>query len=421
HQQWLQATNLFGIHALISGRALDSPNFRRYLRGWQDQVSAVVLKRGRGHSLAVFLDNLDRRQDPIQEEAFLRASAMARDWGGLVFVCLRPSTFFRSRTEGVLDAVAPKTITIVSPKTSVLLKKRFQYAQRFARGETVIRRQSLRGPMGQNVTLDLPRVAELLECFGESFFRERKLTTLFEAVSNGNVRDLLRYVKSVITSKHLNTEKILARIHRRYRVPDHEALRALLYGDFWHYDPGKSIFLNMFDIVRADPAEHFSRLLTLQYLARVNDGPRNSGFTGLTEISQYLCQLGYSGQHARETVEVLYGRKCCEGRVSGVEWANLGSELRVTSLGKYHVMQLVKTFEYFDAIVVDTPILDPAIRMAISDERAISHRLQRGRLLLDYLNNCSAAIQDADAVAIWQEIYHEVSGDISRIAAAIES
>jgi len=47
------------------------------------------LKEGKGYSVAVFLDNLDRRNDDIQEEAFLRASAMARHWSALVFVCLR--------------------------------------------------------------------------------------------------------------------------------------------------------------------------------------------------------------------------------------------------------------------------------------------------------------------------------------------
>lgn len=51
------------------------------------------LKKGRGHSNAIFFDNLDRRGDDLQEEAFLRASAMARDWSSLVFVCLRPGTF----------------------------------------------------------------------------------------------------------------------------------------------------------------------------------------------------------------------------------------------------------------------------------------------------------------------------------------
>src|SRR6185437_4675236 len=40
----LQATNLFGIHALASGRELDRPNLRRYSCGRQDQLSAVVVE-----------------------------------------------------------------------------------------------------------------------------------------------------------------------------------------------------------------------------------------------------------------------------------------------------------------------------------------------------------------------------------------
>ena len=95
------------------------------------------LRKGRGQSISIFFDNLDRRVDPIQEEAFLKASAMARDWGCLVFVCLRPSTFFRSKGDGVLDSLAPKTISVVSPKLSVVLKKRFRYARRLAKGENI--------------------------------------------------------------------------------------------------------------------------------------------------------------------------------------------------------------------------------------------------------------------------------------------
>ena len=56
------------------------------------------VKGGSGHSVAIFLDNLDRRIDTIQEEAFLRASAMARDWSALVFVCLRQAHFIAQRT-----------------------------------------------------------------------------------------------------------------------------------------------------------------------------------------------------------------------------------------------------------------------------------------------------------------------------------
>jgi hypothetical protein len=49
------------------------------------------LKKGRKISLALFFDNLDRRSWRIQEEAFLKASAIARDWASLVFICLGQS------------------------------------------------------------------------------------------------------------------------------------------------------------------------------------------------------------------------------------------------------------------------------------------------------------------------------------------
>jgi hypothetical protein len=92
------------------------------------------LRLGRSQSIALFLDNLDRRDDHIQEEAFLLASAMARDWACLVFVCLRPDTFYLSRSQGVLDSVAPKVITVASPPSSPILKRRFRYASQMAKG-----------------------------------------------------------------------------------------------------------------------------------------------------------------------------------------------------------------------------------------------------------------------------------------------
>ena len=79
------------------------------------------IKFARNSSVAIFFDNLDRRSESIQEEAFLRASAIARDWASLVYVCLRPNTFYRSKTFGVLDSVAPLVINVVSPRTEHLV------------------------------------------------------------------------------------------------------------------------------------------------------------------------------------------------------------------------------------------------------------------------------------------------------------
>jgi len=374
------------------------------------------LKQARGYSLAIFLDNLDRRHDPIQEEAFLMASAMARDWACLVFVCLRPDTFYRSKQDGVLDSLAPKIITVSSPKTMILLKKRFQYAHEIAEGSHSSNERIQRSSLGREVTLSLPSVASFFVCCIQSL-RNKRLVALFDAVCNGNVRNLLRYTNQIITSKHLNTKKILEKIPSGYLIPVHEVLRALLYGDSMHYDPDRSVFVNLFDIVRADPMEHFSRFLVLHYLNRVALGPQPGHFCSVADVIQYLCQLGYAAEHVRDTIEFLYGKACCTSRVVGLKWTELiaSDVIRITTLGRYHVNALVNTFQYFDAITVDTPILDQNVRKTTVDVEGINRRLYRAEAFVDYLDKCSNAIQDSDAIQLWKDCFEKVNSEIRAI------
>jgi hypothetical protein len=373
------------------------------------------LKHARNISVAIFLDNLDRRDDPIQEEAFLRASAMSRDWACLVFVCLRPSTFYRSKESGVLDSVAPKVIAIASPKTGVLLKKRFLYAQDLANGELPPGTAAARSPLGREITVHLPRVAEFLGCCAESFFRDRDLSMVFEAASNGNVRDLLRYVRQMITSKHLNTDKILEEIPNGYRIPDFEAIRALIFGDYMHYDPTRSIFVNVFDTIHADRSENFSRFLVMHYLNRVAPGSPTFGFCPVATVQQYLCQLGYSADHAIQTLQFLYEKNCVESRVLGLPWTRGIVDLRVTTLGRYHVNQLVRTFMYVDAVVIDTPILDSTIRTSIEDVQDIFGRVQRAVDFVEYLNACANSLRDADSNRLWSDTYADLQKSIREV------
>ena len=370
------------------------------------------IKRGRKNLIAIFLDNLDRRDDVIQEEAFLRASAMARDWAGSIFVCLRPSTFYRSKQSGVLYWAAPKTISIVSPKTSVLLRKRFHYCA-FIGGRHNTTGVHAWPALQRSSTRPAP-VADFLNCCAESF-RDPELVTLFSSVSNGNVRDLLRYVKQFITSQHLDTQKILDKIRHGYRIPPHEAQRALLFGDWLHYDPSRSIIVNVFDITKADRSEHLSRFLTLHFLNRINRSDTSRGFCAINDLEQYLCQLGFSGEHGRNTIEFLYNKHCCEGSIPGVEWDEIGDCVRITSLGRYHASHLVGTFQYLDAIIVDTPILDEELRARINDDRQIRSRLVRCREFIEYLDECSKLIQDSDAIQLWRDVYSSVADNIESI------
>lgn len=90
-------------------------------------------------------------------------------------------------------------------------------------------------------------------------------------------------------------------------------------------------------------------------------------------------------------------------------------------LGKYHVVDLVKTFVYMDAITVDTPILDDKIKKLITDVENIHHRLERGERFVQYLNDCAFGIKDAEFQQAWGEVSAAVTAEISSIKYDLES
>ena len=375
------------------------------------------IRSGRKQSVAIFFDNLDRRPQDIQEEAYLKASAIARDWAAMVFVCLRPNTFQHSKRFGVLDSVAPKIIVVNSPRTGPVVARRIKYAKRYAEGEIIPKR----APFSQEYSFRMPSVAKFLECLAESFRRNAKLCDLFGAISNGNTREMLTYVYNCVISMHLDSQEILDHLERdgKYIIPDHHALRAILYGDSMHYDPERSVFINLFDLQQTNPLQHFSRHLVLHYLIGIPESHPAYGFCSLKDVVRYLCQQSLEESHVVWTIRYLFERKLIESRDPIEEWRNEMSDLRITTLGKYHETILLNQFTYVDAMAIDTPILKDDARTAIMDVFNINDRLKRAKNFVDYLNACSSAITGSAPKAVWLAAHTQVLDSIKNIESSV--
>lgn len=373
------------------------------------------IKGSRGKSIAIFFDNLDKRLPVIQEEAFLRSSAMARDWDALIFVCLRPDTYYSSKKSGVLDSIAPKIISITAPDAKILLKKRFEYGAMLAEGRVG------ETPSGRDISVELPTVAQFITGCCLNSLRNRKLVSLFESASNGNARSLLQYAEKIITNGHLDTQKIMEKIEKggSYTIADHEAERSLLYGDYQHYDPKGSVFINVFDLRHSEPIEHFYKLFLLDFLNRSSSSGIQHGYCRLKDIINYSSQLGYTVDYIKEMTKELLGFKYCRTSTREDSLSDDNVLIGITSLGRYHINVLVKKFTYIDAIVIDTPIIDETVRSKINDIKPIAKRLGRADLFLNYLNECSNHLQDEAAKAVWQKISSEIGSDISKIRTSL--
>jgi hypothetical protein len=383
---------------------------------------AFALIRGsRQTSIAIFFDNLDRRLPKIQEQAYLKASAMARDWSALIFVCLRPSTFYSSKAFGVLDSVAPKIISVPPAQSGHVLVRRIKYAKRYAEGEN-LPRSNQRAPLSSTFSAELPRVATFLDCLANSFRRNAKLVNLFDAISNGNTRQLLIYAYKFMTSLHLNTKEVLEKYDKdpTYVVPDHHALRAILFGDSLHYDPNQSVFINLFDVQHWLPIEHFTRIATLHFLSTVPDAHPTYGFRDVGDIYQYLTSLGYSPIHGAWTVRYLFERKCVESRDPIEKWEEGVRAIRITTLGKYHVSRLCDMFQYVDAVSVDTPILDTSYRELITEVFNIQNRLDRCENFIRYLNWACTNLNDRSLRQLWESKSKGICSELRAIRESVE-
>ncbi|MBL4883143.1 MAG: hypothetical protein JKY95_01235 [Planctomycetaceae bacterium] len=190
--------------------------------------------------------------------------------------------------------------------------------------------------------------------------------------------------------------------------------KTLLFGDFRHYDPEQSIFINLFHITRADPMEHFSKLILLRHLVLVPHGHPDYGFINHSSIEDYMCQIGFSVEHVKSTVSYLFDKGYIDTKEPNAEF-NASDLLRITDRGSYMIKGLITQFVYYDAVVVDTPILDQNTRKSITDVFPITQRLERCELFMSYLDLCSESIQDSSFLKFWKSISEKIKDEITVI------
>ena len=287
---------------------------------------------------------------------------MAELWPTFVFVSLRPETYHRSRSEGTLSAYHAKAFTIGPPRVDRVIHKRLRYAIQLL--DSGVIGTSIEGV---DLQVDLQDLLDYLKVIDDSFEKNSELIEFVDNVCGGNIRLALDFIRVFVGSGHANTAKML-RIYRqsgRYELALHEFLRAVIYGDYRDYDPGFSEITNLFDISSTDGREHFLAPIVLAYLGHDSRASGNSGYVTAESVYRYSQSLGFQPAQITGVLNQLLKNKLAETETkrplsSRFEAAAL--QYRITTIGSYYYQKLVGIFTYVDAMVVDTPILDRAIR-----------------------------------------------------------
>lgn len=341
---------------------------------------------GRKKQLIMILDNSDQRDEYTQQQVFLISQEIAEHWSTTVFVTLRPETFHRSQQMGALSGYHPKAFSVSPPRVDLVLEKRLAFALKLTRGEIPI--QAL--PKGMGVRFN--SLESVICSFLKSLQINQELSECIDNISGGNIRLALDLVSGFFGSGHVDTQKIvdIQRNYKkgRYTVPLHEFLRAVIFGDNLYYDSNRSPIANLFDIFSNDPREHFILPLLIGLIHSLGSSGSNEGFVETSIVYEHLQSIGFIADQIDKALIISTRKKLIETAARLIPQAGqtMPHRLRVTTLGLYHITRLCSLFEYVDAVIIDTPILDSNVRESVRDVLDIDSRLDRAECFRHYLD-----------------------------------
>jgi GTPase SAR1 family protein len=323
------------------------------------------LAHGRSKQIILIIDNADQRTFAVQQEAFLIAQELAATRNLLVFVALRPSTFYQSKMTGALSGYQPRVLTIAPPPADEVLRQRITFAVRVAEGK--IAPTALSG-----IQLRVKSIISFLTATLRAIHDNDSIKVFLANITGGNTRLVIELITSFCGSPNVDSEKIV-RIEEEqgsYNIPLHEFTKHALLGEYAYYNPQSSpVACNVYDVSAADPREHFLAGLIIAYLASNTGRKDDDGFVSGNDIVSETATCGFSEDQVRFALRHLALRRLIETPhahfrevpVSDREPAEQ-FHYRTTSIGVYHIRFWITSFGFLDATSIDTPIFDASVR-----------------------------------------------------------
>jgi hypothetical protein len=387
-----------------------------------DEVSHVkksldYICKNKKKQIIVFIDNCDQRNDNDQETAFLIAQEFASNWPMVVFVCLRPETFHRTKQiNGALSGYHTKAFTISPPRIDEVLLKRLRFAQKITKGDialTVLQSKQ-----------KFSTLYSLIQAFIDTVENSDEIYSFIENISNGNIRKSIELIKKFFGSGHVDTEKIsgIIQTHGTYLVPVHEILRSVIYGDNAYYSPINADIINLFDVRNNDEKEHFLIPIILGLLIDYSQNNRNGGFIGINDLYSNIQKHGYIPSSIDTALDFMFTKGLFETSEKGnlLKTENNSLMIRATGSAVYHINFLTNNFTYFDAIIVDVPIFDPETKCKIHNISDISDRIERVLIFINYFDNLWAKHKFIESHFDWNINSKSIKKEIDRIKEKIE-
>lgn len=354
-------------------------------------ASLEYLRKVRNKQIILVIDNADQRNFETQQDAFLIAQELAASRNLLVFIALRPSTFYKSKLSGSLSGYQNRLLTISPAPADEVIRKRISFALRVAEGKVA--------PIAlEGVQLNLSNIVLFLTATLRSIRANKNIKLFLSNITGGNTRLVIELISGFCGSPNVESQRIveIERETGQYVVPLHEFTKHALLGEYSYYNTLSSpVACNIYDISSADPKEHFLASLLIAFVSSPMGIKDNDGFVGAVDIIAEMVKLGFLIEQVQHSLRRLAEKRLIEtphGHYRELEVSDEtlpdGFHFRATSIGVYHIRNWSCQFSFLDATCIDTPVFDTKTReylASAADSHEISIRYERSVSFRNYL------------------------------------
>tara|TARA_R100000789_G_scaffold100091_1_gene108692 strand:+ start:776 stop:3217 length:2442 start_codon:yes stop_codon:yes gene_type:complete len=343
------------------------------------------------------IDNVDQFEaQTVQTRIFSDAIAIAQRLGLNLILAMRDSTYVENKAKPIFDAFDFDPVQVEAPEVRAVLSRRFAVARELLQGKT----SEFVAENGARMHLE--DSSKIIDLIVESVLNT-EVGNAIAVLSAGDIRLCLRMTRDFLRNGYSATGKAIGIYQKtgKYRLPPHEAMRAIMIGSQPVYAEQFSPVANPFDAKLSMTNAQLLRMFILSALVQRHSTRKTEAVTG-EEIRAALLDVGFSPEITLKVLEDM-----CEARfifTTSHSVASFEASYVPSRLGGHVARSLISDFTFLENTLMDTFIDDEEVWAELyrltsevytqrSTMRKISLRAERVGKFYEYLNSRYSVLQ----------------------------
>jgi len=317
-----------------------------------------------GYGTCVIYDNVDQLNTELQKKIFLQSNVIRENLKTTVICSLREEVYYNHKDDSIFNFSEIERFHIPSPRLKNVISKRIKKIKDDTPSQEKFSTESNDGKHVYINKLDI------IDVLTQTFLGRPENLQLIEMLANNDLRDSLKYFKSIISSYNIDFDTILvsagmyaagSKASETKVIDSSEILRALALQDRVHFRGEKSEpLINIFSIESDGFFSHFIKIRILMYAqTRINIS------MGTTPTGYFIIRQMYEEKFKNYVNSIDNFIGICKSlqkigaliNINGTLTELDGEDMvRLGASGKYYIDTLIFNPYYLALIAIDTPL-----------------------------------------------------------------